>query len=87
MSTKLLVTTSNMTRMIDKLEKEKLVTRIALEGDRRVKRILITKKGSDLLDKAWMPYKNAVDGLIDSSFGPKEKNDLVSLLNKVKREG
>lgn len=86
-SKQLLVTTSNMTRMLDKLEKEKLVERIALAGDRRVKKILITKKGSDLLDKAWLPYKKAVDDLVNSWYAKKEKTDLISLLNNVKREG
>lgn len=41
--------------MLDKLEKDNLVTRISMPGDRRVKRIKITKKGSDLLDMVWHP--------------------------------
>src|SRR3989338_7683420 len=44
----LLVTTSNITRMIDKLQKEGYVERLAQEGDRRVHLIKITKRGSDL---------------------------------------
>jgi DNA-binding MarR family transcriptional regulator len=72
-SKKLLVTTSNVTRMIDRLEKEKLVRRVALEGDRRVKRILITEKGAALLDKTWPPYKKAVDGFVDPIYNDREK--------------
>ncbi len=63
----LIVTPSNMTKMIDKLEKDKLVTRSALEGDRRVNIVKITKKGSDLLDSMWEGYdarlKYAIRGM------------------------
>jgi len=52
----LIVTPSNMTKMIDKLEADTLVTRSALEGDRRVNIVKITKKGSDLLDSLWEGY-------------------------------
>ncbi len=39
----LLVTTSNITRMIDKLEQDKYVERVSQKGDRRVNLIKITK--------------------------------------------
>lgn len=52
----LIVTPSNMTKMIDKLEKEKLVSRDALAGDRRVNIIKITTRGSDLMDSIWPGY-------------------------------
>ena len=54
---KLIVTASNMSRMIDKLEKEELVKRGAQEGNRRINLIFITKKGSDLLDRIWPSYE------------------------------
>jgi len=52
----LIVTPSNMTKMIDKLEKEGFVTRSDLKGDRRVNIVKITKKGLDLLDNIWEGY-------------------------------
>ncbi len=52
----LIVTAANMTKMIDKLEKDGLVERSALDGDRRVKIIRITKKGTNLLDLLWEGY-------------------------------
>ena len=56
-----------MTKMIDKLESDQLVVRSALEGDRRVNIVKITKKGADLLDSIWEGYtdklKQAVGGL------------------------
>jgi len=63
----LIVTPSNMTKMIDKLEKEGLVTRSALEGDRRVNIVKITKKALNLIDTVWNGYnkviQNSVQGL------------------------
>lgn len=75
----LIVTPSNMTKMIDKLEKEGMVTRSALEGDRRVNIVNITKKGSDLLDSVWEGYNSQLKEQIN--YLPKDKQkQLASLL-------
>ena len=55
-SKKLVVTASNTARLIEKLEDEKLIHRIAQEGDRRVNIIKITDKGAKVLDEAWPGY-------------------------------
>jgi len=52
----LIVTPSNMTKMIDKLEREKLVTRSALKSDRRVNIIQVTDKAKRLLEDLWEGY-------------------------------
>lgn len=80
----LLVTTSNMTRMIDKLEKDEYVERVHQEGDRRVNLIKITKKGSDLLNAIWPHYKEKVDSLMEASFSKTEKNQLNKMLGRFK---
>ncbi|MBF0217169.1 MAG: MarR family transcriptional regulator [Candidatus Omnitrophica bacterium] len=81
----LLVTTSNMTRMLDKLEKEGLVERRALPGDRRVNKVFITKKGSELLDNAWPSYKKTVDELVDSAYSLRNKVEIAGLLGQLKK--
>lgn len=78
----LLVTTSNMTRMIDKLEKEGHVKRVAREKDRRVNLIQITNKGEDLLNMVWPFYKKEVNNLINSKFSTAEKNQIIKLFTK-----
>jgi DNA-binding MarR family transcriptional regulator len=60
---RLIVTASNMTRLLDKLEKEALIERLSLAGDRRVNLIKISKKGSDLLDRAWPEYYKKIQEL------------------------
>lgn len=79
----LLVTTSDMTRMIDKLEKDGYVQRLSQEGDRRVNLIKITKKGSDLLNLIWPHYKAKIDELIGSMFAKSEKLQLNRILEKL----
>jgi DNA-binding MarR family transcriptional regulator len=51
-SKNLILTPSNITKLIDKLEKDKLVTRSAPSGDRRVNIVTITERGSKLVDMA-----------------------------------
>jgi DNA-binding MarR family transcriptional regulator len=60
---RLIVTASNMTRLLDKLVKEGYVTRGAKTGDRRVNMVEITKKGSDILDKSWPGYIETIESL------------------------
>lgn len=80
----LLVTTSNMTHMIDKLEKESLVGRLSQAGDKRVRLIRITKKGSDLLDAVWPHYKERVDAVIGAVYSNKEKKNINKLMEKFR---
>ena len=75
----LIVTPSNMTKMIDKLEKEKLVSRDALAGDRRVNIIKITTKGSDLLDSIWPEYNKKLKSNI-ASLPTESQKKLAHLL-------
>ena len=78
-SKRLIVTPSNMTKLIDKLEKDGLVTRSALEGDRRVNILRITSKGSRLLDSAWDGYNKKLKELVSGLELNKQKS-LAALL-------
>lgn len=78
---KLIVTASNMTKQIDKLIDEGMVERFALEGDRRVNLIKITKKGSDLLDKIWPGYIEAINN-ITGKLSFEERVILTQILEK-----
>ncbi|MBN2120772.1 MAG: MarR family transcriptional regulator [Candidatus Omnitrophica bacterium] len=82
----LLVTTSNITRMVDKLEKDNYVERLAKKGDRRVNLIKITGKGSVLLDEIWPHYETMLDNLIVSQFSDQDKRAMVNLLDRFKVE-
>jgi MarR family transcriptional regulator, 2-MHQ and catechol-resistance regulon repressor len=57
---RLMVTASNMTRLLEKLGRQGLIVRSSLIGDKRVKVIKITLKGSKLLDSVWPGYDGTV---------------------------
>jgi len=64
-STRLMVSPSNMTRLLDKLERDKLIERVGQEGDKRVKIIRISSKGSKLLDTVWPGYMQSMKQAMD----------------------
>lgn len=69
LSKRMVVTAGNITRLTDRLQKEALLERVALEGDRRVNLLRITRKGSNLLDRAWPHYLQAIEKMVGSK-GP-----------------
>lgn len=77
----LIVTPSNMTKLIDKLEKEGLVRRAALTGDRRVNLMKITSKGSALLDKIWKGYQQLLKEKV-GRLSTDEQKRLLPLLSR-----
>jgi DNA-binding MarR family transcriptional regulator len=62
---RLIVTASNMTRLLDNLEKEGYIERFAQKGDRRVNLIKISKKGSRILDNVWPGYYSKILEIAD----------------------
>lgn len=73
---------SNLTTLIDRMERVGLVKRVALEEDRRVSNIAITPKGKRLHDKVAKYHRffilETLKGLSDS-----EVSDLLLLLEKT----
>ncbi len=53
---RLIVTPSNMTRLLDRMGREGLIERNNHKNDRRVNLVKISAKGSALLDKVWPGY-------------------------------
>ena len=81
---KMMVTVSNLTGIVDRLEEKGLVTRERDAHDRRVIRVRLTEKGSKL-------YKNTIplfEKSIAQFFSPLDKpqqKELSSLLRKLIR--
>ena len=55
---------SNLTRLVDKLEKDGLVTRERVVGDRRGAYARITDKGRKMRSKMWTVYGPALEELV-----------------------
>jgi DNA-binding MarR family transcriptional regulator len=79
---KMMVTVSNLTGIVDRLEQKGLVTRERDSDDRRVIRVKLTEKGTKL-------YKNTIplfEKCISQFFSPLNKaqqKELASLLRKL----
>ncbi|MEI8010961.1 MAG: MarR family transcriptional regulator [Candidatus Omnitrophota bacterium] len=77
---RLMVTASNMTRLLDKLEREKLIERSARAGDKRVKVIRVSPRGSRILDDAWPGYTKTVESLM-SKISPSDQKVLAGMMH------
>ena len=80
----LLVSRANVTRLIDRLEKEELVVRKADPTDKRACQIYLTDRASRLME-AFVPVHNQYVNKLMSSLDINEKQQLIALLNKLKK--
>lgn len=78
---RMMVTASNMTRLLEKLMREGLVTRSSLDGDKRVKVIRVSAKGTKLLDDVWPGYTKKVKELADR-LNLKDQQTMATLLQR-----
>ena len=78
-SQRLLVTPSNITKLLDRLEKDKMISRNPKENDRRVKLIKISVTASSLLDEIW-PYYSAEVIKITEKLAENDKQDIEKIL-------
>lgn len=74
----------DVTRIIDRLMKEKLVERFNSSEDKRLSMTRITEKGIKLLEKA-NPEVQALSKYISSTLNNSEKKTLSDLLEKIYR--
>ena len=86
MGKRLMVTAHNMTRLIQRLEKDGLIKRATHQKDGRVNLIKITPKGSRLLDEVWPGYDLKLQGLA-SKLSPDDQSALAGLIQRWLGEG
>lgn len=72
---------SNMTGIIDRLEKRGLVRREADASDRRVKNVILTAEGERVTDAIRAKMRTTQDGL--DSLSDADRNSLYTLLERV----
>ncbi|WP_426368460.1 MarR family winged helix-turn-helix transcriptional regulator [Streptomyces sp. E-08] len=72
---------SNMTGIIDRLEKRGLVRREADASDRRVKNVILTDEGERVTDAIRAKMRTTRDGL--ERLGSQERDTLYALLEQV----
>lgn len=73
---------ANVTRIVDKLEKQQLLERKAMEGDRRAYLLCISESGKQLFEKA-IPIVTKVYKESISCITKEEEAITVSILKKI----
>ncbi len=79
---KQLVTGGNMTLVLDNLEKEGLIKRKRLEENRRMIKVVLTKKGREKFKQIFLPHAKYITELF-SVMNEKEQKTLSNLLKKL----
>ncbi len=79
----LLVNRSNVTGLVDRMEKAGWVSRSADAGDRRVNQIKITKPGKRLLERVETIYYTRIEEIM-TSFASEEHTQLCHMLERVR---
>ncbi|NBP71183.1 MAG: MarR family transcriptional regulator, partial [Cytophagia bacterium] len=75
---------ASVTRMVDILEAQHLLKRMADKNDRRVKRIVLTREGKLLKTKAYRAAEKSLEVAL-KGFSKTEQNQLMTQLEKVIR--
>ena len=76
----------NVTRLIDRLEKEGLVSRNACQIDGRGRFACITLKGRDLRKRMWPVYFNVIKDHFLSRFNSEELARFVECVEKIRTQ-
>lgn len=84
LSKKIFRTKQAITLAVDSLEKGGLVTREPIGGDRRTRRIKITRKGLDLVKETMADRRELIFSVM-SCLGQEEMEQLSTTLKKVRR--
>ena len=81
---KMLVTVSNLTGIVDRLEEKKLVLRERDEHDRRVVHVVLTDKGAKLFKNAIPLFEKSIAGIF-TNLDQAQQKELSALLRKLKQ--
>lgn len=79
---KVLLASSSITYVVDKLEKKNLIERKPCPKDRRVTFAVITKDGQQLMDKIFPKHKEAVQEIF-AGLSVEEKKQAIYYLKKL----
>lgn len=79
---KVLLASSSITYVIDKLEEKQLIERIACPKDRRVINVTLTPSGEALIKQIFPEHRQAISELFDS-LSLEEKEVAITLVKKI----
>jgi len=73
----------NLSRLLDRMEADGLVSRIPYPGDKRRQLVEITEEGRSLQRRMWGVYGPAINRVIGEKLTETEAEQLASLLLKL----
>jgi DNA-binding MarR family transcriptional regulator len=82
---KMMVTVSNLTGIVDRLEEKKLVSRKRDEHDRRVVHVVLTDKGAKLYKSTIPLFEKSISGIF-TSLDKAQQKELSALLRKLNQD-
>jgi len=80
---KILLNKHNLSRLIDRLEKQKLLTRLSCTEDARGYRIKISAEGEKMIKKMWPVYRRAIVENFGNKLNTNELGALAKILGKI----
>ena len=78
-----LLSRSGLTRLVDKLEKEKLLVRLSCPKDGRVQHAQLTDKGVDMLKKIWPVYRAGIAKYFAAHLDGTEAGQIGQSLSRI----
>lgn len=73
----------NLSRLLDRLEREHLIRREAFDNDGRGRWVMITKDGRTMQKRMWSVYARSLQDLIGSKLDDQNADALASLLGRL----
>ncbi len=78
-----LLSRSGLTRLVDKLEKEKLIERKSCPSDGRVQHAVLTDKGVEVLRKIWPVYRAGIAKYFAAHLNEADAQEFARMMSKV----
>jgi len=79
---KMMVTVSNLTGIVDRLEEKKLVLRKRDEHDRRVVHVILTDRGAKLYKNTLPQFEKSISGIF-AALDRRQQKELSALLRQL----
>ncbi len=79
----MVISRSNITRLIDRLEAEGLVQRERADEDRRGAFAVLTRDGSATRKRMWKIYERAIEEVFETHLSPSELRDAETIFRKL----
>jgi DNA-binding MarR family transcriptional regulator len=73
----------NLSRLIDRLEREGLVRREAFDADARGRWVVITEEGRAMRERIWQTYARAIERHVGAKLSEREAREFARLLSKL----